>query len=385
MLRGNRTVEWTTLAAAFRINCIRLLPMPIEITFSDMEFQVLHLCRIVRGGLNDEASWPFTRPDLFVLLTLCSGTVTCSDPRDRVFAVLGLARDGEELGITADYNRTYEDVLLDVTTRMIERKGKLKPLDFLSSENPDNEQRLPSWVCRWPGVTGDIDGCNAKGDWSGDVHFSADRHHMFLPGIHVTRIVQAMPAFRFRLMGILNSSHLSQIESTVAAARVHQPRPFPCNFATDKVLAETLCASQLVGDSGGTWTRAIDDLLDLITMAKQHLQWGRSNEGTGIKLLSLTKNLAEHRKEAVERIIYRSNLYVRAICMTEDAGICLAPQNAKPGDIVTVLRGGENLYVLRPAGGEYRYVGDAYMHDYMNGEATMEPGWEQKIEEITLI
>ncbi|RFU30332.1 hypothetical protein B7463_g6012, partial [Scytalidium lignicola] len=55
---------------------------------------------------------------------------------------------------------------------------------------------------------------------------------------------------------------------------------------------------------------------------------------------------------------------------TEKGFFANMPQDAQPGDKVTILAGGKVPLILRPRGSSlYQLVGDAYVHDIMAGEA----------------
>ncbi|KAF8848188.1 HET-domain-containing protein [Acephala macrosclerotiorum] len=61
----------------------------------------------------------------------------------------------------------------------------------------------------------------------------------------------------------------------------------------------------------------------------------------------------------------------------------LGPYGTMPGDIVTLLYGGKFCYILREVGDHYIFVGDAYLHGVMYGELLglgMQKEWE-KLEE----
>lgn len=87
---------------------------------------------------------------MYKTLTTFSGHVQmlCSDPRDRVFSLLGLAEDGHSFPSFPDYTRTTEEIYTEVA-RLILKQGRT---DFLSfcQEDPDQRQRkLPSWATDW--------------------------------------------------------------------------------------------------------------------------------------------------------------------------------------------------------------------------------------------
>jgi hypothetical protein len=53
----------------------------------------------------------------------------------------------------------------------------------------------------------------------------------------------------------------------------------------------------------------------------------------------------------------------------------LAPKTAKPGDFVAILHGCSTPVIIRPEGGEYRFIGSCYYESAMFGEAV---DWEEK-------
>jgi hypothetical protein len=77
----------------------------------------------------------------------------------------------------------------------------------------------------------------------------------------------------------------------------------------------------------------------------------------------------------------------RILAMTEKGYMGLVPENAVVGDQVVLLAGGKVPYVLRlesdenASSREYKFLGDAYIHGIMQGEA-----WDKnKVEPIVLI
>ena len=66
----------------------------------------------------------------------------------------------------------------------------------------------------------------------------------------------------------------------------------------------------------------------------------------------------------------------RQLLVTKRGHIGLAPWNAQVGDVVAVLHGGDTPFLLRPACSEpgvYSFVGEAFVHGIMGGEAL---AWE---------
>jgi hypothetical protein len=47
----------------------------------------------------------------------------------------------------------------------------------------------------------------------------------------------------------------------------------------------------------------------------------------------------------------------------------MCPEATERGDVISVLLGGSMPLMLRPAGGQFRLVGECYVHGIMRGEA----------------
>ena len=146
MLRGNQLIPWTIVAHAALViaaNLVRPGGDRIELGTPE-ERIVLFLCWQFRNSGHAYSA------DLNTLLIACSGTALCLEPRDHVFGLLGMASDAEHLGIIADYSKSHDEVLLDVSVRFLKdltHRTRSIVLDYWSPENVvDSEQgRLPSW------------------------------------------------------------------------------------------------------------------------------------------------------------------------------------------------------------------------------------------------
>ena len=67
---------------------------------------------------------------------------------------------------------------------------------------------------------------------------------------------------------------------------------------------------------------------------------------------------------------------------TRKQGLGIGPGSIEPGDVVCVLYGSPMLHTLWPNGELYRYVGEEYVYDLLNGEALYEN--EEQILEVCL-
>lgn len=58
----------------------------------------------------------------------------------------------------------------------------------------------------------------------------------------------------------------------------------------------------------------------------------------------------------------------RALFATKDGYLGCAPNDVTEGDVVCMLYGGRTMYVLREEEGGYRFIGEAYVYDCMDGQ-----------------
>jgi hypothetical protein len=74
----------------------------------------------------------------------------------------------------------------------------------------------------------------------------------------------------------------------------------------------------------------------------------------------------------------------RSLCITASGRLCLAPFETRVGDRVVILYGGKTPYVLRPAGDDFEFVGESYVHGLMKGEALEDPKFQSTVRKIRL-
>ena len=67
-----------------------------------------------------------------------------TDPRDKIYSLLGIASDAEQLKIVPDYSKSVEEVYTDAAAKILSL-GKLELLHYVHPQNPN----MPSWVPDW--------------------------------------------------------------------------------------------------------------------------------------------------------------------------------------------------------------------------------------------
>jgi hypothetical protein len=75
----------------------------------------------------------------------------------------------------------------------------------------------------------------------------------------------------------------------------------------------------------------------------------------------------------------------RSFCISGQKRICNATGKVQPGDVIAILAGGADGYLLRPVGENYLYVGTVWTRDLADGAAYKDVSPEEVDYEIQLV
>jgi hypothetical protein len=93
---------------------------------------------------------PASQPEAGDLLDVLQRSRNCSatDPRDKLYALLGLVSQEISDAIPVDYSRATYDVFTDLAVQLLRVHRRIDVLVHADNSRSDNH-RLPSWVPRW--------------------------------------------------------------------------------------------------------------------------------------------------------------------------------------------------------------------------------------------
>jgi len=126
---GERTIHWT----------------------SDTVRALLKLCRKVELVPPSVLRWlPASRPESEDLLSVLYRGRNCSatNPRDKVYALLGLIDQRVSDAITVDYNQSPEDTFISLAVYLLGTQRRIDILLHVKDQSLDTRS-FPSWVPRW--------------------------------------------------------------------------------------------------------------------------------------------------------------------------------------------------------------------------------------------
>lgn len=82
------------------------------------------------------------------------GEFRATDPGDHIYGLFGMATDVKDLGLVADYDRSAEDVYVQVTTLLIKNTRSLELLQMAGvgkCKHTESTLSIPSWVSDYSG------------------------------------------------------------------------------------------------------------------------------------------------------------------------------------------------------------------------------------------
>jgi hypothetical protein len=298
-----------------------------------------------------------------------------TDPRDKVYGLLGLAM-GNDVGLVeADYSCSLWEVVYAVTVRFIERNQNLDILSYLVGKR---STQLPSFVP----------------DWMNQSNFKmyimrVDSLPLFSASGNSVAKFKELASGKLAGTGIIVDTisdhcfHEGTLEEFFENCRLlfevcQSPGSLYRHTGEQREVAWwlTVCGeTEISFGNTGTMYRRVRDLQDISAFQKWE-SWLKTPS-------PLNKNLYTSDVSMVSTVI-SGTTYGRCFISTEKGYVGWAPKQCKKGDVVAVLAGGKVPYVLRPeapsnpseeSGDSRKYysvLGDAYIRGIMDGEVVTE-------------
>ncbi|KAH7346871.1 heterokaryon incompatibility protein-domain-containing protein [Rhexocercosporidium sp. MPI-PUGE-AT-0058] len=346
---GTDSILWQTIGNT--MVCLQSKPCPLHI-FSALAkrhdailFLFRKISRIYRLSLFIEETKDFK----------------CADPRDKIYALLGLLSIEDQLEIEPDYTKPVYEVYREVTLKLIHNTHILVVLQGIEL---NDSNKVHSWVPDWTTsrVAVSFVGCNASNASSAEC-IAGPGDLLQVTGKLVSRISQ-IEAIKITRFDVDSSKLVTQLRSIASKSSLLDNFPGPPDYIP--ALCEVLCSNQFAEQYRPLDLRKVN-ILETERFLRTVFETQDHIEGLGVE----------------NRITGKLELYChgRSLFVTEDGRLGLAPQAAQPGDIVTVLLGCDSCIILRPvtlqhtypSKQQYRVVGEAYCHGFMQGEAILGP------------
>lgn len=343
-----------------------------------------------------------------------------TDPRDKIFALLGLiSGDVSALGIQADYRAAAQDVFRHATGRLLENSKNLDALGLCYPYKTRTVHELPSWVPDW-GSTAFLAhpmmedskrrprSTHASKPHSAQVSWDEGGNTLIIDGhsqgtiAHLSRVrpeIDSDELWRDEDFPMDDDSSLRQLLSEIIAmlgvawenfARmigalaiyleweefvVKQNPTNPGLGAGDPLLIYclTLCTGTLAPGGLSETHQMFKTWIEKFAPIRKLRGW-KFDEGKGTyRLLSLLGYIKSTWSDYGEFVDYTTHTEDRRLGTTTNGHLALLPKLTEIGDELVILKGGRFPVVLRRRDdGSMQFIGEAYVQGIMDGGAFRE-------------
>ena len=376
---------------------------------------------------------PVLKIDYLLRSTL---NLDATEPRDKVFALVGLTSEEDSRTLAPDYSKSMAQVYAETAKHIINSTGRLDILSFNTNSEIANE-KLPSWVPDWRlrasrpaplyshGIywaSGSFPACL----YPTDPNASDTINSLTLGGMLVDKVSFCSDVFKAEW---LSSNHLPElkrwirkledlilksicflksrlpviptnVEEQAALRRIFALDPDPRNsdqlwrtLVTDRTLMNEAPAPAIYAEmfemlffqsSDAPPRRILDEGL------KSRFGYPRLQTPQPSRIptnycpgLPSAERMARYTAPLVTSM---GRLTSRVLFITEAGRMGVAPEGVFPGDMVTILMGGDMPFVLRDhrKGNPLQLIGESYVYGLMKGEAVEAIPNEEQIEKYML-
>ncbi|KAJ4296413.1 hypothetical protein N0V90_006458 [Kalmusia sp. IMI 367209] len=313
----------------------------------------------------------------------------CSDPRDKVFGILGLLPESIFAEFLVDYSLSVKEIYVDIVDFIIFTTERVDVLcEAIHFPSYTGSAGLPTWCPDWSHIT-DITALGHLFDFSASAKTKAEcyfvderRRQLNISAIHIDTIVThgiavgTLCTTSDYLVAFLHWRAL--LLNRIEQENKGKLKDIPENKQDDGQIDDTtehdtfwrtLCLGQVPAEHNNNWSTASyhvfasllrDRLphLPLDDKLKRHL-----DTDVGIRSHAHRGFVHQHFK----------HMMGRCFCLTNGGLMGLGSGFMMTGDIVVVPLGCSTPILLRREGRQgYRFVGDVYIHGYMEGKAVEE-------------
>ncbi|KAH0541689.1 hypothetical protein FGG08_003852 [Glutinoglossum americanum] len=326
-----------------------------------------------------------------------------TDPRDKVFALLDLTAQRNEISLIPDYSIPFQDVYIETMRVLLSLERPLRVLPFAGIGYPrfkdlKGEQVPPTWVPDWrftkKSALGMMqsDSLLAGSECEPRSMFTDDRRIIKLAGAHVDRVQKLGKVYKINFEnGDSFPVMVEWYKKAKAMAKQGSKDPYTTwpagGFESlDEAFWRTLICDRARGESPApaelaeSW-RNYERVMGIIET--DVLSGGYSNNA--LEKIGMSK-------DALAETVMKSNGFSfhvgmgslgRRFCITRKGYLAIVPPKSKKGDLICILRGTRVPFLLRPermqAVGKaqrHQLVGSCYVHRLVDIEmATAEMKW----------
>ena len=326
----------------------------------------LHFLFLARGFYQNHI-----RKELIELLNATAPTYSCTDPRDKIYALLNIQSQHRPILVDVDYSLPVRDVYMFFAKGIASQMQSLRIFELRREAKASNLLDFPSWA---PDLSLGITAAPLEA--ATELKFSASDGRKYIPhsGGKATEMV---------VVGKL----LDQVHGIVDHAFVYQSTDLHEYLGLNILfphLTDYLANRMPREDSEDSRRTHVELVLMRTVTADGLIPHGQSSTAEELVrlakwLLTQTLSPSSDNQQAVapkDSDILSALQLQSAICICrrllvlDKHLVALGPQNAQAGDCVCILHGSSVPHLLRPLGNDsYKLIGQCYVDGVMYGEA----------------
>ncbi|CAG1965781.1 unnamed protein product [Fusarium graminearum] len=297
-----------------------------------------------------------------------------SDPRDKLYGILSVLPAHIRQGFRVDYTLSVKDVYTEIVEFLIQSTEKLdvicESVHFPVNTGP---VKLPSFVPDWSHVPltlamGHQYGFQASGHTKAICRFHDERlNKLEVSGIEID-VVQTKGMVVGTLCNLGDFLMAFLHWRALLLAAVEGRTPFQVKLAEEAFVA-TICLGQITtGYDRSRWQQVSYHVIaNLFRERLLHIPLDdilRSH-------LDIASSIPPEARRQFLQTNFGDRMMGRTFCLTQNRRLGVGSGAMLPGDVVVVPLGCSTPVLLRPEGtqGEYRFIGDIYIENYMFGKA----------------
>jgi hypothetical protein len=287
----------------------------------------------------------------------------CSDPRDKVYGLLGILSLEERDCFGVDYNISMNEVYTNVVHYLLTTTRRLDVLcASIHIMGIQTTSGLPSWVPDWsyyPVIEpiGRMQDFCASGKSDVDFRFSNRRKSLEISGIVLDNMRSCGIA-----LGSLTSINEMRMAFLEWRSRLIQGRGY------DVAVHESFCRTLCMNMSNDGPRELMESTYHAFAILLQELPSIELDSQLKFYASTSVGSSATFAAEMLFNFFHRT-MAGRRFCMTFTGLLCLGSSSCVQDDIVIVPLGCSTPIILRKRNQTYTYIGDIYVDGYMYGRA----------------
>ncbi|MCJ1405295.1 hypothetical protein MMC11_008522 [Xylographa trunciseda] len=303
-------------------------------------------------------------------------------PQDKVFALLGLAKDSDNFLQHVNYSHGTVHTFCSIAETMIKTNVSFELLGQV--RQPKRLSSLPSWVPDWS-----FDDSAADEPLPLHVHMQYAAAGGSTPSLRLSQTAGILDVLGRIVDGVDKlGSRLRLTASKEEALKTYSPWDEECRalvrglqqYPTGESVAEAHWRTRICNQT--SHLKVADATYGLNYESWRECLKMDMKSATGQKIDA--KKLQELVPQAgAFNNAQKHSIGGRKLCVTRNGYLGMVPSESRVGDSFCIFSGFPVPFVLRKQGEHYMLIGECYVHGIMDGELTRQRGFEFR--EISLV